>query len=997
MSNSIGNIALDLGINQGHFNNQLQGIAGNAESMVGGAFKKLGVTIAAAFATAKLISFGDSCIELASNLSEVQNVVDVTFGNMAEDVNNFAKSAITSLGMSELSAKKFTSTMGAMLKSSGLAGQQMLTMSKGVTTLAGDMASFYNLSQEMAFDKIRAGLAGETEPLRQLGINMSVANLQAYALSKGIQGNISDMSQAQQTLIRYNYLMSVSKDAQGDFARTSGSWANQTRILSEQFKSFQAVMGQGFINILTPVLGMLNSLIAKLMVAAQYFKAFTELITGQKAATQAAISASTDMSGAAGGMGDAIKKAGKAAKGSISGFDELNVISQDTAGAMDDIAGLGGDIAGMDMAAGATTPDLSIDPSVLQPIQTVLDTIKTTASEIVGFLSNAFGPPLQQAINAVIPSLVSWKNALAGAFADIATLGEPLKKWFLNDLVPFWQKEIVLMGNILGGLLDSGAKVFTDLKNAIMPVLKAIVTDGLPMITEIASGCLDVFSSMFTSAKSIFDTLWSEGVSPGLSVISNNALIALEVIKGFWDTWGGKIVSGLVATFDSVKILFGQLWEVFLKPIWTNLLAAITTLWNDHFKGLLTELGSFVGKLVTGVLDIYNKFIVPLVSYLVDILAPTFTAVINSIVNIVSTLIGIFTDIVASIIKIFGGLIDFVVGIFTGDWKRSWEGIKSIFSGTWDLIKSVLKGALDIVVSVVKSSINIVSGIFTSLKNTAVAIFTAIKNHITTTINNVAEIIKTVINTTSKTWSTVWNAVKTTATTVWNGIKTTISTVINTISSTIKNVVSGIQTAWSIAWAAISTVVSVTWKSIKTGVETISEGVAKVFNGLKNTVLSIWDGIWGGIKGVINMVIAGINKMIDAFNGINIQIPVVDIPLVGTVGGGRIGFSIPRVPALANGGLVSSPTLAMVGDNKNANIDPEVVTPLSKLQDMLGGSNQGIIEALMMILDAIENQPTTIELDGEKISRNVHKNLNKIGGESNRVGKRAITVGGVFA
>lgn len=183
---------------------------------------KIGKLLAGAFAIGAIAKFGKECIDLGSDLSEVQNVVDVTFGSMAEDVNEFAKTAITQLGLSETSAKQYTSTMGAMLKSMGLTTDQALTMSKTITSLSADMASFYNLDTDVAFEKIRSGISGETEPLKQLGINMSVANMQAYAMSQGITKAYSAMTQQEQALLRYNYLLSVTADAQGDFARTSG-------------------------------------------------------------------------------------------------------------------------------------------------------------------------------------------------------------------------------------------------------------------------------------------------------------------------------------------------------------------------------------------------------------------------------------------------------------------------------------------------------------------------------------------------------------------------------------------------------------------------------------------------------------------------------------------------------------------------------------------------------------------------------------------------------
>lgn len=191
-----------------------------------------------------LSGLGVAGIKLASDLEEVQNVVDVTFVDNAKVINEWAKEAKTAFGMSELSAKQFNGTMGAMLKSMGLNSDEVLNMSTSMVGLAADFASFYNLEHEEAFDKIRAGISGETEPLKQLGINMSVANLEAYALTQGITKQYKEMSQAEQATLRYNYLMSAGADAQGDFARTSDSLANQMRVAKLNMQELGSEIGQ---------------------------------------------------------------------------------------------------------------------------------------------------------------------------------------------------------------------------------------------------------------------------------------------------------------------------------------------------------------------------------------------------------------------------------------------------------------------------------------------------------------------------------------------------------------------------------------------------------------------------------------------------------------------------------------------------------------------------------------------------------------------------------
>lgn len=187
-------------------------------------------------------TFSSESINLASDLKEVQNVVDTTFSQSSKTIDAWAKQALDAYGLSELQAKNFTGTMGAMLKSSGIVDENLVIMSRNLTALAGDIASFYNLDPEEAFEKIRSGLSGQTAPLKQLGINMSVANLEAHAMSKGIKASWQQLDEGSQAMLRYSYLMSVTKDSQGDFVKTYGEFANQQRLWDTNLRQLAATL-----------------------------------------------------------------------------------------------------------------------------------------------------------------------------------------------------------------------------------------------------------------------------------------------------------------------------------------------------------------------------------------------------------------------------------------------------------------------------------------------------------------------------------------------------------------------------------------------------------------------------------------------------------------------------------------------------------------------------------------------------------------------------------
>lgn len=287
-----------------------------------------------------LVDFGRSAVDLGSQITEVENVVDVAFDSMSDKAYQFASTAKEQFGLSELAAKTYSGTMMAMLKSSGVAQNAASDMSITLAGLAGDMASFFNLDTDVAFQKIRAGISGEIEPLRQLGINMSVANMEAYALSRGITTSYNAMTQAEKATLRYNYLMSVTGDVQGDFARTSGTWANQVRLLTLNFQSLSAVIGQGLIAGILPAIQAINALMSKLMQAANVFRNFMYVLMGKKLkGSQTGVSdVVSDLGGietagddASSGLDDATSSAKKLKKAlSVLPFDQLNQLTDNS-------------------------------------------------------------------------------------------------------------------------------------------------------------------------------------------------------------------------------------------------------------------------------------------------------------------------------------------------------------------------------------------------------------------------------------------------------------------------------------------------------------------------------------------------------------------------------------------------------------------------------------------------------------------------------------------
>ena len=260
----IKNVTSDIEKESRKWDDAVDDAAGSMEGSFMSFVKGIAGGLAAAGIGKMLLDIGKDAVSAASDLEEVQNVVDVTFGDNASKIETWAQKAGQQYGLTETAAKRYTSTIGAMLKSQGMADEEIVKTSTDLAGLAADMASFYNLDFDTAFQKIKSGISGETEPLKQLGINMSAANLEAFRLEKGLTKAYSAMSQSEQTALRYQYIMQATADAQGDFARTSDGMANATRRVETAVDTIKTKLGQLFLPAIADATDALATFLSKL-------------------------------------------------------------------------------------------------------------------------------------------------------------------------------------------------------------------------------------------------------------------------------------------------------------------------------------------------------------------------------------------------------------------------------------------------------------------------------------------------------------------------------------------------------------------------------------------------------------------------------------------------------------------------------------------------------------------------------------------------------------
>lgn len=252
-------LEVSIGVDVDGLNQGLNSVSQKFEEL-GKKLTGLGAKMSLAITT-PLTLISRQMIKLSSDTEESLNKVNVAFGKSAEQVKSFAETSLTNFGIARGSALDMAAGFGDMATSMGLTQDQAANMSVSLVSLGADLASFKNIGIEQAKTALTGIFTGETESLKTLGIVMTEANLQAYALTQGFKGNFDSLSQGEKVLLRYNYVLANTKNAQGDFKRTGEGAANQMRIFQESLKEVGATFGDIVLPFFTKVVSVLNSML----------------------------------------------------------------------------------------------------------------------------------------------------------------------------------------------------------------------------------------------------------------------------------------------------------------------------------------------------------------------------------------------------------------------------------------------------------------------------------------------------------------------------------------------------------------------------------------------------------------------------------------------------------------------------------------------------------------------------------------------------------------
>lgn len=519
-----------------------------------------------------------SWITQSNQYIEDLNLFTASMGEYAEEAQKYAEAVSEALGIDPGEFMRNQGVFNTIITGFGVASDKAYLMSKNLTQLGYDISSFFNISFEDAMQKLQSGIAGELEPLRRLGYDLSVARLQEEALALGIEKKVSAMTQAEKSQLRYYAIMTQVTTAQGDMARTLNAPANQLRVLQAQVTQCARALGNIFIPALNAVLPYAIAL-AKIvrMLANSIASLFGfKLPEVDYSGISAGASAVGDLADNAGDASDGLGKAGKAAKklkNALLGIDELNVLSKDDSSSGSG-SGSGAGIGGGDLGIDLPTYDFlgdAITSKVDEIVQMIKDAMWEITAVISGFLL-AIGTilvvtganiPLGLGLMAVgavglaATVMANW-NGMSERLAKVLTLVTGVLGGFLLAIGAF----LVFSGvNVpLGaGLMVAGAAALGTAAVINWKFLNGDLSNALSILTAIVSGALLAMGALFAFT--------GVDVPLGITLMAAGAVGMVTAIGLNWDSMSDPlrrtigmletIVGGALLTFGAILALTG--------------------------------------------------------------------------------------------------------------------------------------------------------------------------------------------------------------------------------------------------------------------------------------------------------------------------------------------------------------------------------------------------------------------------------------------------------
>ncbi len=848
MGTSVGTISLDMVLNGTNFRKQLSNVqnqANSASQKMAASFKKIGAAVAAAFSVAMVKRFGEECINLANIQTEAETKLTTIMkqrmqatDKSIQKIKDYA-SAQQQLGVVgdevQLAGAQQLATFlktDEALKELIPAMNNLAVQQNGVNVSSGSMVNIGNLMGKV--------MQGQTSALTRVGITFDEA--QEKVLKYGNEQERAAM------------LAQVITDNVGEMNKAIASTpAGKLQQIKNNFGDIKETLGRALNNIFVPLLTYIDKAVQKLAVLAKKFEEFTISIFGESnSATTSGISTVADDAAEASEEIQNVEKSSEKAKGSLAGFDKLNVLPNNNNSSSDS------SVSGSSASSGIGS---ALTDSAQNASKGLIDSLKDAFNKMYeksGFKD--FVEKVQKGINSVdwssigenckkifeksVPIAQTYvqgvakagKSALGAVGSYVSgvvkvagksfqTLTGGISKWLekdgnrINKFIENYYNSISKSFDNLSTFFDGWFDIIGKSVDRMRPTMETAISNLLSGFSNFGIGVGTVISEGFEIAtESLVKWIDEDGAEIGLffdnlqlqiaDVMSTVGDIFSDVgttISNWWNGDGAGIFQNVCDMFTNIGTTFMNVWNDWIKPAWDFIVGTVQSAWNNWLSPVFDSIVKFFGKWCNCIATVWNNFLSPLVNYIVDFWGPIITNIFNAIKGVFDTVFTTIGGFVSGLLEALGGLLDFVTGVFSGDWEKAWNGIKDFFTGIWEGIWSVLKGVINLIIDALNC--------------------------------------------------------------IWTGVY---------------NVVSGI------------------------------------INGI------------GGIAGAL-----------------------------GDIFGQDWHFSMPAEPTLipkfAKGAIVKAPTLAVVGDNAGANTgDPEVISPLSKLQSMINTSNGEDVVILSQMLDYLK-------------------------------------------
>lgn len=742
------------------FEKRMESISSKAKS-IGDKLSGIGTALTVGVTTPLAVA-GKGMVDAASDFDENLNKISVAFGDSADDVKAWADTATESFGLSMNQALEATSLFGDMATSMGISQSEAASMSTSLAGLAGDMASFKNIGIDEAMTALNGVFTGETESLKQLGIVMTEVNLQEFADGLGLV--YDDMTQAEKVQLRYNYVMAMSKNAIGDYARTSDGTANSIRTFQASVENLAIALGQNLLPIVTPII-----------------QKATEMVNAFSAADPELQRLILGIAGIAAAAGPALIILG----GMVSGFGSLvsilSAVLSPIGLIITAIAALSaGFVYLMNTNEQFRDAVLQVWDSISSKIQSVRDIISEIdfSGIFSGIISQlqTFLPSFESVFNTVkiiigtvADAFSAFFSGLAGSFSGgldgaegfasgfmtvLGMISPPLKAIILlfQNFGPQIESLVSIIGSSLIPVFSTLGTTIGGIASAIMPAIQSALANLLPVISQIISTVANLVSSILPVLVSLFNQL-----APFLVQIA-------ELIGQIFATLS-PMIAQLVST---------------LLPVIQNIVTVVMNVIQSVMPALISILNvvmSVIQALAPVIMDILSV-VISVVSNIISTISPIISfigMVISAIMAIISPIVTFIANIIATVINVIGTIIGTVTGIFST--------VYSIISGAWSNISQFISSAINTISTIISGLTNTVGGVFNSIYSVVSSIMNRVRSYITGVFNGI---------------KSAWNGLTSFVSGVFSGIGSAVNSLVSTVKGFVNGVISGINAAISL-------------------------------------------------------------------------------------------------------------------------------------------------------------------------------------------------------